>query len=122
MGRGERGTARLTTQLVEVLKVALGHRGDVLAAEHADFEVLVRTGRKFCAAGLEVAQILVDDLISAYMPGDVEAVALVGNQLARGGEVDAAVGKEKTMVSRRADMQARSRLKERNGLTRYEGG
>lgn len=88
--RGRRG-ARLAAQLVEVLEVALGHGGDVLPAEDAHLEVLARARRELGAAGLEVVQVLVDDLVGADVPGDVEAVAAVGDELAWGGEVDTAV-------------------------------
>lgn len=89
---GGRGGAGLAAEGVEVLKVALGHLGDVLAAEDADLEVLRGARRQLGAAGLEVREVLVDDLLGADVPGNVEAVAFVGDELAGGGEVDTAGG------------------------------
>lgn len=88
---GGRGGAGLAAEGVEVLEVALGYLGDVLAAEDADLEVLCGAGGQLGAAGLEVGEVLVDDLVGADVPGNIEAVALVGNEFAGGGEVDAAM-------------------------------
>lgn len=86
------GSAGLAAEGVEVLKVALGYLSDVLAAEDADLEVLCSARGQLGAAGLEVGEVLVDDLVGADVPGNIEAVALMGDELAGGGKVDAAMG------------------------------
>lgn len=85
-----------------MLKVTLGHGSDVLAAEHANLEVLVLAGRQLRAAGLEIVQVLVDNLLGADVLGDGEAVALVGDELRGRGQVDTAGGER---VSTRRDVK-----------------
>lgn len=59
------GLALLPAQGRQVLKVALGHGGDVGATEDADLEARRPTGRgQFEASGLEVVEVLVNDLLS----------------------------------------------------------
>lgn len=97
-GRGARGgrrAARVAAQRVQVLKIAIGHGSNVLAAKDTNLKVLVLAGRQPRAAGLEVAQVLVNDLLGADVARNVEAVALMGNELARGGKVDAARKRER---------------------------
>lgn len=73
-----------------MLEVALRNRGDVLPAEDADLELLILAGGQLRAAGLEVAEVLVDNLFGTNVLGYVETVALVGNKFTWGGEIDAA--------------------------------
>lgn len=73
-----------------MLEVSIRYGGDVLAAEHAHLEILVLAGGEGCAAVLEVGEVLVDDLFGANVLGDVEAVALVGHEFGRRGEIDTA--------------------------------
>lgn len=70
-------------------KVSLGHLGLVLAAEHADFEILdLAVGRGFGTGGLEVVKVLVDDVIGIDMTGDLLASLLIRDELCGRSEID----------------------------------
>lgn len=84
------GRGALAPQLVEVLEITLRNRGDVLSAEDTDLELLVLARGQLRAAVLEVVEILVDDRFSTNVLGNVETVALVGDELTWGGKIDAA--------------------------------
>lgn len=94
LGRVARRRSRaacLAAERVEVLKVPLRHRGDVLAAKDTHFKVLRLAGGELGAARFEVVEVLVDDFVGANVLGNVETVPLVGNEFAGGGKVDTAV-------------------------------
>lgn len=73
-----------------MLEISIRHRCDVLAAEHADLKVLVLAGGEGCAAVLEVGEVLVNNFFGANVLGDVEAVALVGDEFGGRGEINTA--------------------------------
>ena len=83
----------LTAHFFKMLKVAFRDGSDVAAAENAHFEPLgFRQAvflREFGARRLEVIEGLVDDGVCADVLGYGFVVAVVGDQLLRGSEVDA---------------------------------
>lgn len=84
--------ATFASELLQVLKVALGDRGDVVAAEDTDFKVVwlrqpillsdLSTGT------LQVIQCLVDDTVSTNVLGDRLGVAVVRDELGRRSQVN----------------------------------
>lgn len=77
------GPLLVTSERVQVRKVALGDLGDVLAAKDADLKVHVGPRGQLGAARFQVVEVLVDDCLGANVFGDFEAVALVGDEFAR---------------------------------------
>lgn len=73
----------LTTDPLEVLKVLLVDRSDVLAAEDTDLKLLLRlvARRERSASGLQVGEALVDDSVCANLLRDFFSGAVVSNEL-----------------------------------------
>lgn len=73
-------------QLPQVLKVALGHLGLVLAAEDADLEILdlARALGGLDAGVLEVLEVLEDDLVRVDMFRDLRPAPAIRDELCDG--------------------------------------
>lgn len=84
--------AAFTADLLEVIEVALTHRGDVATTENTNFEI-----DRFCLAvlngnlgtgALEILQSLEHNALSADVAGDGCRITVVGNQLLRRGQIN----------------------------------
>lgn len=71
-----------------MLEITSRDFGDVLSTKDTDLETLILARGKLCAASFQIVQLLVNDLLSTDVLGDLEAVALVGDELARRCKVD----------------------------------
>lgn len=82
------------TALVQVVKVTLRDVGLVVTAEHTHFEVgdLLVIGRSLGTRRLEIAEVLVDDIVGIDVLGDIGSCLLVGDKLLRRSEIDTVLG------------------------------